>query len=589
MARSADNFKPYARASLLLIGLMWTLPFLQPWHRFPLTSFYSEWLALALGTAAAAVLLHRAAWREAAVPALALAPLALAALVWLHGALGRSPYPGQADVAALYLVWTAALVVLGHVLARHAGATALADTLSWALLAGGVLTAAIGLVQYFQWSTPFDALIGRKVAERVFGNLGQPNHTAAYLALALTASVYLAGTRRLAAWAAAPCIALLLLVLALSASRSAWLYLGALAALAVLAHRALRDPAGRRIALVAVLLLPGFLAAHAFAALPFMTAGQGQLTSADRLFDTAVGAEARVALWGAAWRMFVDEPLAGAGWGAFPWRYFLDPAQAGAPGHYHHAHNIVLHVLAELGLAGALLLGAVAVPWALDVKERAFDAAAWWSVALVAVIVLHSLLEFPLWYAYFLGMLAVLLGAGAQRAWRPRCPAAARAVAGAVLAAGCFMLAADWSAYRAFERLLFSPESARQAERDPAFARAVTALHREAWLTPYVEYALALAAPVSEEQLADTLGLVSRAVRFSPADPLTYRYALLLALAGRTEEARAQLERALRAHPGGARRAAAELRALIERHPGKFDALAGRLAGAVPVSGHAAR
>jgi hypothetical protein len=37
---------------LLLTGLMWTLPFLQPHHRYPLIGFYSEWLAFALGLAA---------------------------------------------------------------------------------------------------------------------------------------------------------------------------------------------------------------------------------------------------------------------------------------------------------------------------------------------------------------------------------------------------------------------------------------------------------------------------------------------------------------------------------------------------------
>src|SRR3990170_3604298 len=67
----------FLRASVLLIGLAWTLPFLQPWHRYPLTGFYSEWLAFALGLAAALPLLRRAPWRDATVPMIALAPLGL--------------------------------------------------------------------------------------------------------------------------------------------------------------------------------------------------------------------------------------------------------------------------------------------------------------------------------------------------------------------------------------------------------------------------------------------------------------------------------------------------------------------------------
>mgnify|MGYP000340685342 CR=1 FL=1 len=44
------NFPPlFARFSLLCTVLLCTLPFLQPYHLYPLTTFYSEWLAFALG------------------------------------------------------------------------------------------------------------------------------------------------------------------------------------------------------------------------------------------------------------------------------------------------------------------------------------------------------------------------------------------------------------------------------------------------------------------------------------------------------------------------------------------------------------
>lgn len=40
------------RLSLILVGVMFALPFVQPRHYFPLPLFYSEWLALVLGLAA---------------------------------------------------------------------------------------------------------------------------------------------------------------------------------------------------------------------------------------------------------------------------------------------------------------------------------------------------------------------------------------------------------------------------------------------------------------------------------------------------------------------------------------------------------
>ena len=177
----------------MLIGLAWTLPFLQPYHRYPLTSFYSEWLAFALGLAAAAPLLGRNAWREAAVPLIALAPLGLAVLLALQVALDRVTYAEQALVAGLYLLWAALMAVLGHLLGRRMALDSIAGTLAWFLLAGGLVHALIGLVQHYHLSTPFNFLVAQKAGAAVYGNLAQPNHYAAYMTLSLASVAYLYG------------------------------------------------------------------------------------------------------------------------------------------------------------------------------------------------------------------------------------------------------------------------------------------------------------------------------------------------------------------------------------------------------------
>src|SRR5512133_603735 len=53
-----------AWASLGLIGLMWSLPLLQPFHYYPMPSVYSEWLASVLGLAALWLLAGRRAWKR---------------------------------------------------------------------------------------------------------------------------------------------------------------------------------------------------------------------------------------------------------------------------------------------------------------------------------------------------------------------------------------------------------------------------------------------------------------------------------------------------------------------------------------------
>ena len=46
----------FARFALLCTALLCSIPFLQPYHRNPLTAFYSEWFAMALGLGVATVL-----------------------------------------------------------------------------------------------------------------------------------------------------------------------------------------------------------------------------------------------------------------------------------------------------------------------------------------------------------------------------------------------------------------------------------------------------------------------------------------------------------------------------------------------------
>lgn len=89
-----------------------------------------------------------------------------------------------------------------------------------------------------------------------------------------------------------------------------------------------------------------------------VTAGLVPLTTLDRLSVLitqaygGVSAYQRLVLMEGALRQFHVSPLVGRGIGSFPYHYYGDPQlKRGYP------HNIVLEVLAELGLVGMILLG----------------------------------------------------------------------------------------------------------------------------------------------------------------------------------------------------------------------------------------
>jgi O-antigen ligase len=577
VALAAANFKPSARASLFAVGLAWTLPFLQPVHRNPIPSFYGEWLAFALGLAAALLLLQRQLWTGERIPGVALAPLALIVLLVLQIVLGRVVLPDLALTAALYLIWATLLIVLGAALVRELGLATVVAVLAWFLLAGGMLNAVAGFLQHYWPAGELGPLIAPKYTVAVYGNIGQANHFANYEMLALASVAYLYARGKLhASWAAA-CAIPLLLVLSLSGSRSPGIYVAVIGALAFWFARARSAECGRALRFF-LCLLPGLLVSNWFVTLPFMIPEKGWLvTSGERWFTVASGIEARVQLAREAWSMFAEAPLLGAGWGQFAWHHFQYVAVTGARaahGVFNHAHNLVSQLMAESGALGAAATVGAVLAWLRRSWGGAPAIENWWLLSLLAVLAIHSLLEMPLWYSNFLGIAAVLLGAGAGQFLVLKAGPAARFAVAAIIAVGGLNLVWVLQSYRDFERLTaVVPRDLAAAPDAQSIRGKLLEAHRDPFLTHYVELAASPGIVISEDGLRDKIELSSRAMRFMPGDLEVYRHALLLALADEREAALTHLEWASRVYPHRLPAVVDTLAQVARRHPDKLEPL----------------
>jgi len=72
-----------------------------------------------------------------------------------------------------------------------------------------------------------------------------------------------------------------------------------------------------------------------------------------------------------------------------------------------HAHNLVFHTMAEFGIAGVAVLCAGLASLLLAMRRQEPTAHLWWLCAVLAIRGIHSMLEYPLWYAYFRGIAAL--------------------------------------------------------------------------------------------------------------------------------------------------------------------------------------
>ena len=349
------------------------------------------------------------------IPRVTLLPAGFVVLLLLQMALGRLAFYQQGLLAALYLLWAAALMVLAALLRRELGLERVAAVLAWFLFAGLVACSVIGFAQHLGSY----AFLGRYITiaskTRVWGNLAQPNHLANYMTLGLASLAYLFATGRLRVVYAVGAGAFALYILSLTGARSPWIFLTAFSLLAGGFYAGERSAVNRRLLLVSLLALVGlYLVPLAVAALQ-PSELPVPVTGSERLAET-FAIEQRPAIFRTAWLMFVSAPTLGVGFRQFGLHNFVLNAEwRVSVGFTDNAHNLVLHVMAEFGALGLLALVVGITPWLLGLLRQPRTPAFWWVLALGAVLAVHSMVEYPLWYAFFLGVAAVVLGLGEQR------------------------------------------------------------------------------------------------------------------------------------------------------------------------------
>ena len=558
--------------SLTLVGLMWLVPFLHYRHENPLTTFYQEWWSFFLGLSALLLLFSRDGVSR--IPRIVLLPLALMAIVLLQLALGKIAYFAQAKLLLLYLMFATLLMILGALLRHRLSLTKCAVWLSLFLLLGAELNAAIGILQHFHLHTPLDAVIVGKFSSSLSGNLAQPNHYANYLALGLVSLGMLYQTQKIKLRYVVPLLLPLLFVLALSGSRSSWLYVLMMTMLA--SWFAYRNRELRALKWFSWAALGGFALMHFVVQLPFIAHASASLNTLDRMFGSDANGSIRLYLWREGVAIFSQHPWLGVGFGQFALQHFeLQPLQLHSlPGLYTHAHNLLFQLAAETGVLGVAVLLACMVTWYRgNYLRREFSAAHYWGYATLGVLATHSLLEYPLWYAYFLAIAAVLLGMFDVRRFELRLPALLRVTLAAVWLFGAFSL---WQFERDYHQLQSAIVSFSQNPDRVAASRnyqnALLVLDRHSLLNGYARFYLNPLITVNAENLPAKLAQTAEVMRFLPTGEVAYRDAFLLAQNQQMTEAKLRLTQAIWSyphHPG----ALQLLQTLAENDPAHFAAL----------------
>jgi len=560
--------------SLILIGLMLILPAINMYHRLPITSFYTEWIAAALGLAALAPMLRSHSSADLGIPRVSLVFLGLATILSMQWAIGMLHSAQYALLVLSYLGWAFLLTLLGFHLRRQLGWDKLVNTLAFFMMSAGIIN---GCMMVLQIITRTGGAISFLPDMTGYGPFGQANHFADFIALATVSLIYLYAKGRFTVAFFSLILAWFLLMLAVSGSRSSWLYLGAIAllALAMQAHAVkqhLNSTATRRLFRMSLATIPAFALVHVLA---YYVAPDGLFSlTTDRIvnginIDTP---SARIQIWYDSWRLFLQSPWLGIGAGNMNSESFLllDKTTAlSANRIFEHAHNLFLHLLAEMGITAFLLVLTGLLMWLRGFQWRKLNPETWWLISMLTILGIHSMLEYPLWYAYFLGIATILLGAGDEKVITINISAlSAKTIAkltrgglAMVLVLGTLNLGTLLAAHIKLEHALYQPLQADTAGQKSDLYW----IYNYTLFSPYAELMYAVSTDIEHGNMNHQIALNQSAINFRPFSKICYRQVALLKMKGEDLNARNLLKRTLMVYP-------ANLKSIAESMPAQYRA-----------------
>jgi O-antigen ligase len=332
--------------------------------------------------------------------------LALVAVVATQWAGGQIMYGGDAIVSSLYLIGLALAWWIGANSASPERTAWQSLTLFASLVvAGAAISVFIATLQWLRLESNWGIFAADRGLEmRPFGNLGQPNHlaTLALMGIAMSCALYL--QQRLRRWQLFALVAWLSWGLILTESRTGLLGAVVLGAFFIWRGQRTWGLGDWKTVLVwwaGLLALASLLSPLNDALL--LQASRGDVSMArDNL---------RMVMWRQSLSAIQQAP-----WMGYGWRQTVVGQKAGAnvvEGTLatDYAHNLGLDLLLWVGVPIGILLLILASFWLVTAARKSEGSFQFLLLAGILPVGVHSMLEFPFAYSYFLFPVGWMLGA----------------------------------------------------------------------------------------------------------------------------------------------------------------------------------
>jgi hypothetical protein len=529
---SLSEAAAWVGAALLCLSWLTTEHFL-PW-----VSWHSEavvFLAvLVVAWIAVAELMRAPVAPTIALPSASLPFLGLALVAAFQRAVGVLSFDGDVWVLWFYMMLCITCLTIGFAAASPPGGRGDRPSSSFTLLAstlvlGAVASTVVAFAQVFSLWEVSAWIVRMPDLRRPGGNFGQPNHLATLQVMGIASVVYLRDS--LGARARGLVLFVLCAGVAATESQTGALSLLGLLCWWLLKRRSIGDTTSAWLG-----------AGYGLAFIGMFLAWPRLLNAMDLLgYQAAVRVaegSRRIDVWSQLLHASAMRPWTGWGFRQVVAAHNAVVDQYAVSEPYAYSHNLVLDLVIWVGVPLALLFVSSAAIYLWRRSRASCQLLPWYGLAVVLPLALHSMLEYPFAYAYFLAPMMFVLGAveastGSEPLVRlPLTPTVA------LLAVTTALMAWSVVEYVGIEEdfRVARFESLRIGSPPPGHERPKVILFDQLGLL--LDGARVTPRP---NMSAEAMQLVKNAALHYPWSATQYRYAVALALNGNPVEATRQL------------------------------------------------
>ena len=387
----------------VFIALAWLLPI----HYRPWVTYTGELFAFLSLFALVAIYLKE----KIKLPVISLPLLFLSAIPLIQYLGGELFFFDKALTSTLFVFGFWMSIVIGYNLSvEKIDREDVFTSLSYVFLMAGTATGIIAICQWTNLDAYLPGMVNIQGNRRPFANFAQPNNMATFLLMSLMACLYLYEKKKIQTKWVVACALPIVIGVALSQSRTSWV-----ACLCILAYLAYQQYQGFiRLkwywSVTWFILFVGLIVISPVLSQLLAQATDAQIIQSRDVVQRATGDMSRLAIWQQMLHAIIDRPWLGYGWNQTSVAYTLVSEHFQGPVWIRSAHNFILDFILWNGIIIGLPFLAYFGYWGYQLNKHVNSVESVIGILMIGAVLIHSMLEFPQYYAYFLLPVGFIIG-----------------------------------------------------------------------------------------------------------------------------------------------------------------------------------